>query len=185
MTSAHAPVTFAEKHNIHIDIGAIQEIANAVGGTSSGRLSVIVIIREHTDVPITRVDPRPSERVHVMAVVYAGADGSLTKAAPGNMLRDIEEAIQGGTPIAPSLTREAPLLPEAPENDMPGDGMGLTERQIEVLSLLARGLSYKMIGEQLDIAMGTVNGHVRKIYGKLRVHSVAGAVGVALKHGLV
>jgi DNA-binding NarL/FixJ family response regulator len=122
----------------------------------------------------------------ILAAVCAGADGYfLKKTAPEDMLRGIKEVMEGGAPMSPSVARKVLLFSGARERGTPMVSMGLSEREQEVLSLLAKGHSYKMIGEQLHIAMGTVNGHVRKIYEKLQVHSVAGAVGVALKRGLV
>jgi DNA-binding NarL/FixJ family response regulator len=62
--------------------------------------------------------------------------------------------------------------------------LGLTQRQIAVLRGLVEGLSYREIGERMDISLDTVRSHIRQIYAALQVHSVAEAVSYALRHGL-
>lgn len=122
----------------------------------------------------------------ILAAICAGADGYfLKKTPPEDMIRGIHEVLGGGAPMSPSVARKVLLFSAARERGAPVVSMGLSERELDVLSLLAKGHSYKMIADQLQIAMGTVNGHVRKIYEKLQVHSVAGAVAVAIKRGIV
>ena len=66
--------------------------------------------------------------------------------------------------------------------DLPG---GLTERELEVLQLIARGASKREAGEQLHISTATVDHHVRHIYEKLGVATRAGAAIFAVQHGLI
>ena len=61
----------------------------------------------------------------------------------------------------------------------------LTNKEKEVLTLLADGNSYKMVADKLGIAFNTVNAHIRRIYEKLHVHSLGEAVSVALKNKIV
>ena len=63
--------------------------------------------------------------------------------------------------------------------------MGLTEREVEVLQALARGLSMKQIGRHLGISPKTVDNHLQSLYGKIDVKTRAGATLFALEHGLV
>jgi DNA-binding CsgD family transcriptional regulator len=76
----------------------------------------------------------------------------------------------------------APGRLEAPT---PPDTAGLSGREIEVLRLLAGGLSNAQIAEQLVISVGTVNSHLSTIYGKLGVPSRTSAIRWALDHKLV
>jgi DNA-binding NarL/FixJ family response regulator len=62
---------------------------------------------------------------------------------------------------------------------------GLTERELEVLRLVAQGLTDAQVAEQLIISPRTVNGHLRSIYNKLDVTSRTAAVHFAVTHGLV
>jgi DNA-binding NarL/FixJ family response regulator len=61
----------------------------------------------------------------------------------------------------------------------------LTEREREILGLLAKGLRNEEIAKQLFISPQTVQTHVRNILGKLRVHSKLEAVTFAVKHGVI
>ncbi len=61
----------------------------------------------------------------------------------------------------------------------------LTEREHEVLQCLVRGLSYKQCADQLGISLDTVRTHIRAVYKKLQVHSVAEAVARAIREKLV
>jgi DNA-binding CsgD family transcriptional regulator len=61
----------------------------------------------------------------------------------------------------------------------------LTERELDVLRCLVQGMSYKRTARQLDISLDTVRSHIRSVYSKLQVHSVAEAVSRALREGIV
>ena len=64
----------------------------------------------------------------------------------------------------------------------PDDGLlRLTERERDVLRGLVRGLAYKQVADTLGISIDTVRTHIRAIYRKLQVHSVAEAVGRAIR----
>jgi DNA-binding NarL/FixJ family response regulator len=63
--------------------------------------------------------------------------------------------------------------------------LDLTEREQEVLQCLVRGLSYKQCAEHLGISLDTVRTHIRAVYKKLQVHSVAEAVARAIREKLV
>jgi DNA-binding CsgD family transcriptional regulator len=66
-----------------------------------------------------------------------------------------------------------------------GSAFGLTNRELEVLRLVALGMSDREIGDQLFISHGTARTHVRNILGKLEVHSRAAATTIALREGIV
>jgi len=78
----------------------------------------------------------------------------------------------------PSATSAMKLLPPKPSN-------GLTARELEVLRLLARGMTSAQIAERLVISLLTVNTHIRSIYSKLGVTSRSAATCYAIEHGLV
>jgi DNA-binding CsgD family transcriptional regulator len=74
----------------------------------------------------------------------------------------------------------------APTAGFPGPArVDLTAREREVLAELVRGLSYKLVGEALGISADTVRGHIRSLYRKLQVHTVAEAVARAIRAALV
>jgi DNA-binding NarL/FixJ family response regulator len=61
-------------------------------------------------------------------------------------------------------------------NDRSKTSFDLTEREIEILSMLSKGMSYKMIADASGITFHTVNSHLKKIYEKLHVHSATEAL---------
>jgi DNA-binding NarL/FixJ family response regulator len=70
---------------------------------------------------------------------------------------------------------------DAPHIDRPA---GLTERETEVLALLARGLQTKQVARSLGISVKTADRHVQNVYGKIGVSTRAGAALFAMQHGL-
>ena len=86
-----------------------------------------------------------------------------------------------------ALPEPAPaVLPHrASVASLPPPHVGLTPREMDVLRLLAQGLTSAQIAEQLVIGLVTVNSHVRSIYSKLGVTSRAAATRYALEHHLL
>jgi DNA-binding NarL/FixJ family response regulator len=109
----------------------------------------------------------------LLAALAAGAGGFLL---PTNKADDIVNAIvelrQGGAPFSPTVARQIvghirhQSSPE-PESQMPQ----LTSREQEVVDAVVKGLSYKQIAYQLDVALETVRHHIKNIYAKFNVHS--------------
>jgi DNA-binding NarL/FixJ family response regulator len=81
------------------------------------------------------------------------------------------------------LVRE--LAPHSPESAAGPSRLHLTEREQDVLRCLVRGRSYGHAAEDLGVSLDTVRSHVKSVYKKLQVHSVADAVRRALKEDLV
>ena len=121
--------------------------------------------------------------------ICAGASGYILKNFLNTKLVDsINELQFGGSPMSPSIARKVlnkmqsyPLQykpEEAPDYH-------LTAREKEVLSCLVNGLSYKMIGAELNISYETVRSHVKKIYEKLHVASLTEVVAKAINQRIV
>mgnify|MGYP001212195270 CR=1 FL=1 len=125
---------------------------------------------------------------YVVSAIKAGASGFLLKdAPPEDLLAAIRTVHAGDAVIAPSSTKRllARLAATLPE---PTDGAGLedlTEREREVLTLMARGLSNLEICDALFLAEPTVKTHVGKILAKLGARDRVQAVIVAYETGLV
>jgi DNA-binding NarL/FixJ family response regulator len=123
------------------------------------------------------------------AALQAGASGFLLKTAPPDELLSAIRVVAGGEAVlAPRLTRQlldrfagrfvpSPEAPEAPA--------GLTDREREVLLLLAQGLSNAEIGRRLQVVEGTVKTHIGRILAKLRLRNRSQAVVYAYESGLV
>jgi DNA-binding NarL/FixJ family response regulator len=116
----------------------------------------------------------------ILPAVEAGATGYLLKDVPREELfRAIRAAARGETVLAPAVaTRLVGQVRTPPEE-------ALSAREIEVLSLVARGASNKEIGRQLHISEATVKSHLIHIFGKLGVADRTAAVTTALKRGVL
>ncbi|ADJ48237.1 two-component system response regulator [Amycolatopsis mediterranei S699] len=125
----------------------------------------------------------------------AGASGFLLKNVPPEDLISAIRAVAGGDAVvAPSVTRRlldamADRIPDTtPTGNTPTTGHGLerlTERELEVLTKLARGLSNAEIAEELVLSEGTVKTHVGRILNKLELRDRVQAVVLAYDIGLV
>jgi len=125
----------------------------------------------------------------LVEAVEAGASGFLSKdSAAQEVLGAVKAAAVGEVLIDPgTLTRL--LAQVAREREAQRDAMNLlndlTEREREILQLLAEGLRNDDIAGKLYISPQTVQTHVRNILGKLRVHSKLEAVAFAVRHGAI
>lgn len=91
------------------------------------------------------------------------------------------------TTLVAAISRVLHRSPAAPSSlvDIPGNGVHLTPRQLEVLDLLSQGLPNKTIGRHLGLSENTVRGHVQAVLGVLEVSSRSEAAFVARRQGLI
>ncbi len=124
-----------------------------------------------------------SSRELVYDAVRQGADGFLTKASTLDQICDAIVAVAGGaTVLAPEV--QAGLVTELRDRDRP-DRPLLSERESDVLKLIAQGLSGPEIAERLFVSTSTVKTHVRGLLEKLGVNDRAAAVAEAMRRGLI
>ncbi|HMT71520.1 MAG TPA: response regulator transcription factor [Saprospiraceae bacterium] len=122
----------------------------------------------------------------LFACIRAGADGYiLKKAQPQELLDAINEALEGGAPMTPSIARQVLRFVGSTENKQKSEDFKLTARETEILSLLVQGLSYKMIASRCFVSLPTVNSHVQHIYEKLQVNTAVEAVTKAIGNKIV
>lgn len=127
---------------------------------------------------------------YVMEALRAGASGFLLKDAPPDDLVDAIRIVAGGDALlAPSVTRRlldqfASMLPAAATSRKPALAE-LTERELEVLKLVARGLSNAEIAGTLVVSETTVKTHVSRVLSKLDLRDRVQAVILAYEVGLV
>ena len=145
-----------------------------------GVAATAAIRRELTDVEVVALTS-VLEDASVVGAVRAGATGYLLKDTQAEELcRAIKAAAAGQVQLSPQaaarLLREV-RAPESPE--------ALTERESDVLRLLARGKANKEIARELDVGEQTVKSHVGHILAKLGVHSRTQAALHAVRIGLV
>jgi DNA-binding NarL/FixJ family response regulator len=121
--------------------------------------------------------------------ICAGASGYILKNHLNTKLIDAINELQfGGSPMSPSIARKVlNKLQQIPQHVIPeaAPDYQLTPREKEVLGCLVNGLSYKMIGAELNIGYETVRSHVKKIYEKLHVASLTEVVAKAIHQRIV
>jgi len=105
-----------------------------------------------------------------------GASGYLLKKTPpAKILEAIHEVHNGGAPITSSIAKKIlQMFPKTPARSTEIDK--LANREQEILQLLMKGFSYKMIAAELNISIETVRTHIKRIYDKLHVHSASEAI---------
>ena len=120
----------------------------------------------------------------LLDAVAAGANGYLVKSTPPDELRDaLWRAAKGEPVFSPALA--GLVLGEFRRMTKDSGGTSpLSDREREVLQYVARGHTYKEIGEELYISPKTVENHVRNILGKLHLNRKQELVRYALEHGI-
>ena len=123
-----------------------------------------------------------SERGMVQQLLDCGADGYLLKnIAQDELASAIRKVHEGQNVFSSEVTMS--LAGKAVEKSASGIEVELTERELEILKLIAEGLSSKQIGEKLFISPRTVDTHRTNLMNKLDIHNIAGLIRFALKNG--
>ncbi|MDR3694025.1 response regulator transcription factor [Mucilaginibacter sp.] len=112
----------------------------------------------------------------------AGANGYLLKKTPPARLFDaIQEVLNGGAPMSPNIARKVLNSFQQKTDNL----YNLTDRETDVLQLLVKGNSIKVIADALNMAFDTVRSHLKKIYLKLHVNCGKEAIAKALNEKLI
>ncbi|MGV3741814.1 MAG: response regulator [Burkholderiaceae bacterium] len=134
-----------------------------------------------------------SDEDKVLACIEAGAAGYILKSTRAfDIVRCLLDLHAGGSPFTPPIARKVLARLQTKrirrsskfELDNPAAGV-LTRRETAILDLIARGDSYGEVAKLLSVSVGTVQTHVKNIYGKLSVHSRGEAVYEAQRRGLL
>jgi len=123
---------------------------------------------------------------HVLTSFEAGATGYLLKDTPGSEIAQrIVELHEGGSPISPTVARSL-IRRFAPQADpQPGEENPLSKRELEVLRLIEKGMTYDEVAQVLSISWHTVTAYLRRVYQKLQVRSRGEAVYEARQRGIL
>ena len=160
-------------------VEATRRLLSGVDGADGGKGGARVLILTTFDLD-----------EYAFAAIKAGASGFLLKdVPPAELLTAIRAVHSGDAVVAPSTTRRlldrfAPMLPAA-DAPPPPSLAGLTEREREVLILIAQGLSNAEIAAHLVLSEATVKTHVGRILMKLELRDRVQAVVLAYETGLV
>jgi DNA-binding NarL/FixJ family response regulator len=184
---------------------------SVVGEASDGEEAVEVSLREHPDLVLmdlsmpklsgidaTRriTEAEKDSKVLVLSmhespgyveeVLRAGASGYLLKDSASEELVAAIDAIRAGDSyLSPSITQQVVDALAHPA-DRPSSAVSvLSERERQVLTLIAEGLSSKEIAKELGVSLKTVESHRANLMDKLDIHKVSGLVRFAIRVGLV
>ena len=129
------------------------------------------------------------EQEDVLEAVKAGSTGYLVKSASRTeLVSAVARVAEGDTVFTPGLAGlvlgEYRRLSDAPATSADPDTPRLTERETEVLRLVAKGLGYKQIAERLFLSHRTVQNHVQNTLRKLQLHNRVQLVRYAIERGL-
>jgi DNA-binding NarL/FixJ family response regulator len=120
----------------------------------------------------------------IFECICNGADGYLLKnTSPLKLIQALEDLASGGVPMSPFVAQKVFQYFRASKEG--SEAFNLTFRETEILELLVRGNSYKMIADKASISIDTVKKHLQNIYHKLHVNCGTEAVAKALQHKIV
>lgn len=129
---------------------------------------------------------------HIVSAIESGATGYVLKSEiENNLISAIRLLAAGGSPVSPTVAKSvlralrtytSHTIEKSTVSMQPNP---LSERETEILQLLAKGMSFNEIGDILTISPHTVTAHIKKIYRKLQVHSRGEAVYEAAQMGLI
>jgi DNA-binding NarL/FixJ family response regulator len=105
----------------------------------------------------------------------------LKKTSPSHLFAAIQEVTEGGAPMSPSIARKVLNSFQHGRNNQ----YQLSPREVEVLQLLIKGYSAKMIAGELNISFDTARFHLKNIYSKLHVNCGKEAIAKALSEHIV
>lgn len=130
---------------------------------------------------------------HILRALQAGAQGYLLKDSPAHIfVQKLQGILNGDPPISPSISRqilrhftERESINPVPPPTLHPDARHLSQREQEVLTMVAKGLSRNEVAAHLGLSANTVAGYIRDVYHKLDVSSRAEATMEACRIGLV
>ena len=123
---------------------------------------------------------------YVMAVLQAGANGYVLKtASPAAIVQAVRDVNEGKSALDPVIAQKLMRHISGQRPSQIIEYEGLTDRELEVLTLAGKGYTNKAIGVQLGISDRTVQGHLAKTYSKLQAGSRTEAVMRAVSLGLI
>ncbi|MGW4422967.1 response regulator [Streptosporangium sp. NPDC004631] len=182
-------------------VAAVGEGRQALRVLAAARPELVVLDLRLPDLPgvevarrLAAAEPQPrvlvlsasGEQEDVLEAVKAGASGYLLKSASKEEFLDaVRRTAEGDVVFTPGLAGlvlgEYRRLAAQP---VPAAGPRLTERETEVLRLVAKGLSYRRIAERLVLSHRTVQNHVQNTLNKLQLHNRVELVRYAIEQGL-
>lgn len=162
-------------------------VADGWGGEECSCADIVKRVRAyHPHIPILVISPHV-ENARVQMALAAGATGYLPLGVDMDELVRVLYTVRRGEltlhpSLLPAILQQLKAEPGQPSSTLPED---FTERELQILSALSRGLTDRDIAQQLYISVRTVQSHLARIYEKINVHNRTEAALFAVQHGLV
>ena len=150
----------------------------------NGLAATELLRKDLPQVKVLILSGQPNTR-YVLRIVQSGARGYIAKEASAEELfRAVQTVADGGTCFGPEVAKFAldQIVRQTGDN---AAGAQLTDREREILVLIAEGLYTKEVGARLNISTRTVETHRERIMRKLGIHSTAGLTKYAVANGLI
>jgi len=139
-----------------------------------GASTKVLVLSQHED------------RSYVEEVLRAGAAGYVVKSSsPSDLVQAIEAVKSGASYLSPTITQQVVDAIARPGDSSPSGVSMLTDRERQVLQLIAEGLSSKEIAGELGVSLKTIDSHRSNLMEKLDIHKVSGLVRFAIRAGLI
>lgn len=123
----------------------------------------------------------------IFDALCAGANGYLLKkTSPARLIDSIREAVEGGAPMSPAIAKK--VVAHFQQNNIVSqnsEDARLSDRELDVLRLIADGRPYKQASELLSVSVPTIRFHMGNIYKKLHATSQSEAIAKAIRRGLI
>ena len=166
-------VRLAEQHRPDVVLMDLQLGTGIDGAEATARICAL------SDPPRVLVITTYDRDVDILPAVSSGASGYLLKdAEPETLLQAVRDCAAGRTVLAPSVADRLVERVREPART-------LTAREIEIVSMVATGMSNQLIGQQLYITEATVKSHLVQVFQKLRVDNRTAAVVEARRRGII
>lgn len=148
----------------------------------SGLDALIEIKQKSPDIKVLILSMHPEEEI-AMSAIKSGSDGYLNKdSVPSELIRAIRKVLQGGKYISTSLAETIILSFDKPDKE---PHRNLSEREYQVLCLLASGNTLMQIADKLSLSVKTVSTYRSRILEKMNLKSNVELTHYAIKHKLV
>lgn len=123
------------------------------------------------------------DNTHILDAICAGASGYLLKKnVSEKLIPAIRDLLAEGASLSPSVAK---MIIASMQQSSPVINYDFTKREKEILTLLCKGNSYKMMASELKLSFETIRTYIKKIYEKLQVHSATEAVSKAINERLI
>ncbi len=194
--TVHRALSFVSARQIISTTPALGMVLCDIGLPDGDGLELLAQTVE-LEIPTIVISAMGDEHI-VVTAIEIGASGYLHKDLDaGEIVTAIQQVLQGGAPLSPSIASHLLRKLKKPEARIPRKAQSalhedsnaacttLTERETEILQMIARGFLFKEVAEELNLSPHTISNHNRNIYRKLRVRSRSEAVFKAMKTGLI